>query len=121
MVSNPWDIFILMKQSQLKALIKEIVAQVMDAVNTQKPSAYEDLQGWSFATGHDDLVDFEGVLLPDGREVNISVEFEGSWDDGAFDYEYGSIGGLIAIPSPLMLIARKLLMPRIMLQSKVFL
>ena len=86
-----------MKQSQLKALIKEIVTQVMDA-KTQKPAPYEEVQGWSFAKGYDSVVDFEGVLLPDGREVNISVEFGGRWDDGAFDYEYGSERGTHRYP-----------------------
>lgn len=86
-----------MKQSQLKALVKEIVTQVMDAANPPKPKPYEEVQGWSFAKG-DNRVDFESVLLPDGREVNISVEFEGRWDDGAFDYEYGSIRGTHRYP-----------------------
>lgn len=85
-----------MKHSQLKALVKEIVTQVMDAA--QKPKPYVDTQGWSYAKGYDRVIDFEDVMLPDGREVNISVEFDGRWDDGAFDYEYGSIRGTHRYP-----------------------
>lgn len=87
-----------MKASQLKALVKEIVRQVMDSKKTQPPKFYEDTQGWSFVKGEDRQVLFEDVLLPDGREVNIVVEFEGRWDDGAFDYEYGSIRGTHRYP-----------------------
>lgn len=87
-----------MKASQLKALVKEIVRQVMDSKQTQPPKTYEDTQGWSYVKGNDRLVEFEDVLLKDGREVNIYVEFDGSWDDGAFDYEYGSIRGTHRYP-----------------------
>jgi hypothetical protein len=60
------------------------------------PVIYLDDQGWEFI--EDTIVEFKGVLLPDNREVDISVEFSGDWDDGAFDWEQGSQRGTHRYP-----------------------
>ena len=39
-------------------------------------------------------VTLEDIELDDGRKIGANIELEGIWDDGAFDYEYGSIRGV---------------------------
>lgn len=87
-------IFISMKRSQLSQIIKEIVRRTFQEMDqpaqpqvAQKPAPYEEVMDWELNS--DDSAVFS-VLLPDGREVNITVEFTGEWDDGAFDHAFGT-------------------------------
>jgi hypothetical protein len=74
-----------MKQSQFKSLIKEIVRMYMSETN---PQAIPEYVGWHKIG--DTAGEFTAVRLPDNRVVNITVEFDGKWDDGAFDHAFGT-------------------------------
>jgi hypothetical protein len=84
-----------MKQSKLKVLIKEITRRTLQEMEQivnplgqlDQPSAYQEVLDWELH-GPDSATFF--VLLPDGRKVNITVEFTGEWDDGAFDHAFGT-------------------------------
>lgn len=88
-----WRIFIpYMKRSQLQQIVKEIVQRTFQEMNqtpqvAQQPTPYQEVLDWEL-NGDDSARFF--VLLPDGREVNITVEFTGEWDDGAFDHAFGT-------------------------------
>lgn len=55
-------------------------------------------QGTSSWTVSGNDVTLEDLELPDGRMIGALVEIDGRWDDGAFDYEYGSIRGTHRYP-----------------------
>ena len=66
-----------MKQSQLKALIKEIVRTYTEMQGNQSNSSW---------TVKGDEITLENFELPDGRYIGAIIEFSGGW-------EYGSIEG----------------------------
>jgi hypothetical protein len=76
-----------MKISQIKKLVKEVI-------ETAITEAASDAS-WVL---NDDTVTIEGLELADGRSIDADVWFSGEWDDGAFDYEYGSIKGTHRYP-----------------------
>lgn len=36
------------------------------------------------------LVTIKGITLPNGLVIDANIGIEGHWDEGAFDYQYGS-------------------------------
>jgi len=87
-----------MKRSQLSQIVKEIVRRTfqemdqpdqptMQPKDAQHSTPYDQVLDWELES--DDSARFS-VLLPDGRQVNITVEFTGEWDDGAFDHAFGT-------------------------------
>lgn len=76
------------KKTILKKLIKEIISSV-DEISSDESSFVVDMTSPNYGT-----VTIENLSLPDGRTLDsVEVDIEGVWDDGAFDYEYGSIKG----------------------------
>lgn len=76
------------KKTILKKFIKEIINSV-DEISEDESSFVVDMTSPNYGT-----VTIENLSLPDGRTLDFAeVEVEGVWDDGAFDYEYGSIKG----------------------------
>ena len=76
------------KKTILKKFIKEVIASVNE-ISTDESSFVVDMTSPNYGT-----VTIENLSLPDGRTLDFAeVEIEGVWDDGAFDYEYGSIKG----------------------------
>ena len=78
-----------MKRHQLQALVKEIV-RVYSEMRSKKGNSSWTVQG--------NVVTLEDLETPDGRLVGAEVEISGNWDDGAFDYEQGSIKGTHRYP-----------------------
>ena len=74
---------------QIKKLIKEIISVAIKEIDTAENSSW---------IVDDDIVAIEGLQLSDGRSIDIDIWFKGNWDDGAFDYEYGSIKGTHRYP-----------------------
>lgn len=66
------EIFIGMKQSNLKRIIREIVRNVMNEVDRLD---YE----WEFDK-NSGVVSITDLLLPDGRAIGAEVEIIGEWD-----------------------------------------
>jgi len=74
-------------KSTLKKIIKEVI-QSVDEISYDESSYVVDMVSPNHGT-----VTIENLSIPDGRTIDAEVDIEGVWDDGAFDYEYGSIKG----------------------------
>jgi len=70
-------------KKQIKSLVKEIITTALE----------ETVGDASWTLVDDDNVLIENFETPTGQIVDINVYIRGIWDDGAFDYEYGSIKG----------------------------
>lgn len=80
-----------MKRSELKFLVREIIEQTFQEMDQKTPGD----ASWSVSGN---TVTIEDLELPDGRLIGTDVEINGRWNDGAFDYEYGSIRGVHRYP-----------------------
>lgn len=86
-----------MKKNQLKVLIKEIVTTSLKEMGNNRVK-YLAVAGWEQDPSNEMVIYFNDVLLPDQRRVDISVTMSGSWNDGSFGYEYGSMKGVHKYP-----------------------
>ena len=68
---------------------KEIVSLVLKEIDRSKNASL---------TVCNDIATIEGLDLADGRSIDVDIQFNGIWDDGAFDYEYGSEKGTHRYP-----------------------
>ena len=77
------------KSRALKSFIKEVIHSVMDEVESSNETSHV-VEMYGESNG---MVTIENLELSDGRTIDAEVQIEGEWDDGAFDYEYGSERG----------------------------
>lgn len=69
-----------MQRQILKQLVKEIVAQTINAVQEVHDT---------FEMVDDDVVEIKGIQLPNGQKIDVVIGLEGAWQDDGFSYERG--------------------------------